>query len=465
MERLDENEGRPSHSFRRSIAAGLLLVAALLVLPPVAVVAALWRGLPAQEAMAATAVVVLALIGGTGVLWRLWLAARRHFSGLERLRGLLLGLGSRAEGGPLAAYVALDDREVEELRAVILDLADGLRERRSRPDARLRAVLESVGEAIVVVTQDGLVSLVNGPAKALLGADRVAVGTSVFAALDRESVDSAMADARGANRPLGKVLRTVSGDPLEATVREFGEHGGAIITFAPSGQDGLALVLEDDLAMHERPPAPRALQESLSISDLPLVVFDCETTGLDVLRDRVISLGAVRMHGDKIYRGSMIDRLVDPGMPIPARSSAIHGITDAMVAGAPNFAAVEPSFRELTEGCLLVGHNVPFDIAMLRGEYEQAGMPWPDPRSIDLLQLVTALDPNMGSASLDALAALWGVEIRGRHTALGDALVTAEIYRMVLPRLQAEGVTNLGQLEAFCGQATSVIKRQKAMGW
>ena len=465
MQEVDESERGFGQSFRRMVAAGFLLIAALLVLPAGAVIVAMWRGLPAEEAMAASAVLTLAFLGGTGVLWRLWLAAHRHFAGLERLRGLLLGLGSRAEGDPIAPYVAVEDREVESLREVVLDLAEVLRERRSRPDTRLRAVLESVSEAIVVITEDGLVSLVNGPAKVLLGADRVAVGTSVFAALDRESVDDAMYHTKGANRALAKILRSVSGEPMEAMVREFGGHGGAIITFPAPDREDHVLLLEDDLAMHETPPAPLPIEESLPLTNLPVVVFDCETTGLDVSQDRVVSLGAVRMHGDRIYRGFVIDRLVDPGMPIPARSSAVHGITDAMVSTAPRFATVEPLFRDLSSGCLLVGHNVPFDIAMLRAEYEQAGMAWGDPRSIDLLQLVTALDPSMESASLDALASFWGVEIRGRHTALGDALVTAEIFRLLLPRLIAEGVTTLGQLETLCATAVSVIKRQKAMGW
>jgi len=108
---------------------------------------------------------------------------------------------------------------------------------------------------------------------------------------------------------------------------------------------------------------------------------------------------------------------------------------------------------------------VPFDLAILRFEYAAAGLDWPAPRSLDLLQLVTALDAALESASLDALADFWGVEIRGRHTALGDALVTAEIFRVLLPRLADRGVRTLGEADAFCARATSVIRRQTAMGW
>ena len=100
-----------------------------------------------------------------------------------------------------------------------------------------------------------------------------------------------------------------------------------------------------------------------------------------------------------------------------------------------------------------------------RLEYEAAGIDWPTPHSLDLLQLVTVLDPALESASLDALADFWGVENRGRHTALGDALVTAEIFRVLLPRLADLGVHTLGDANDFCGRATTVIRRQTAMGW
>ncbi|MDX1402838.1 MAG: 3'-5' exonuclease, partial [Kiloniellales bacterium] len=205
--------------------------------------------------------------------------------------------------------------------------------------------------------------------------------------------------------------------------------------------------------------------DDMPLERLPSVVFDCETTGLDVTRDRMISIGAVRLQGSRIFHGETLDRLVDPGVPIPARSRAVHGITDNMVAGQPKFEMIESQFRHFTEGCVLIGHNVPFDIAILRREYELAGLKAPAFASLDLLQLVSVLDPQLTDASLDKLAAYWGVEIRGRHTALGDSLVTAELYRLLLPRLASEGVETFGQVREFCSRAKDVIRRQKEMGW
>ena len=455
---------RADLSFRRTLAAAVLLLAALVAVPAAVLLALVARGPDGEAIMATAAVVLLAVLGAWGVLWRLWLAARRHFAGLERLRGLLLGLEGRADGDPIAPYVAVEDREVESLRAVALLLAETLQAKRRDPDARLHAILDSVAEPIVVITEDGLVSLVNGPAKALLGAESVAAGTSIFAALSRRSVDAAMERAKAAGEPVEAEVYTVTSARLEATVREFGAHGGAIFSFSGSGR-GVATGLDYDLALHERPPSPRPLSGDMALSDLPALVFDCETTGLDVTRDRMVSIGGVRLQGERLFRSLVLDRLVNPAMSIPARSTAIHGITDAMVENAASFADIEPLFRELAQGCVLIGHNVPFDLAILRFEYAAAGLDWPAPRSLDLLQLVTALDAALESASLDALADFWGVEIRGRHTALGDALVTAEIFRVLLPRLADRGVRTLGEADAFCARATSVIRRQTAMGW
>lgn len=451
-------------SFRRTLSAGVVVLAALVAVPSAVLVALAVRGLDGEEMIASVAVVVLAALGAWGVLWRLWLGGRRHFAGLERLRGLLLGLEGRSTGDPIAPYVPVEDREVESLRAVALLLAETLQARRRDPEARLHAVLDSISEPLVVITEDGLVSLVNGPAKALLGAESVAVGTSIFAALSRHAVDAAMDRAKAAEGPIEAEVYTITSKPLKATVREFGAHGGAILSFSEA-VPCVAAGLDHDLALHERPPKPRPVSDDTALSDLPALVFDCETTGLDVTRDRMVSIGAVRLQGARLFRSLVLDRLVNPGVPIPPRSTAVHGITDAMVEAAPSFGKVEPLFRELAEGCVLIGHNVPFDIAILRLEYEAAGIDWPTPHSLDLLQLVTVLDPALESASLDALADFWGVENRGRHTALGDALVTAEIFRVLLPRLADLGVHTLGDANDFCGRATTVIRRQTAMGW
>ena len=94
-----------------------------------------------------------------------------------------------------------------------------------------------------------------------------------------------------------------------------------------------------------------------------------------------------------------------------------------------------------------------------------AGRAWHDPPSLDTLLLTSALDPALPSFELDKIAERLGVDVHGRHTALGDALVTAEVYVRLLPRLADTGVTTLGQAQAFAQTAKGFVQKQKEAGW
>jgi DNA polymerase-3 subunit epsilon len=161
----------------------------------------------------------------------------------------------------------------------------------------------------------------------------------------------------------------------------------------------------------------------------------------------------------------VFDRLVNPGVPIPPAATAIHGIADAMVRDAPGFAEVARELVPLLDGMVLVGHNVAFDAAMLRREAATAGIAWPDPPTLCLAQLEAVLEPDAGAFDLDTIARRLDVDVHGRHTALGDALVSAEILFHMLPRLAARGVTTFGAAVAFAARATAVIEGQRGAGW
>ena len=177
-----------------------------------------------------------------------------------------------------------------------------------------------------------------------------------------------------------------------------------------------------------------------------MLVLDTETTGVDIYRDRVLSIAALPLHGARLYKADAFDRLVNPGIAIPPASSAIHGITDAMVRDAPAFAEVARALLPRIDGLVLVGHNVGFDAAMLRREAKAAGIDWPERPTLCLAQLEAVLEPEGADLSLDAMARRRGIDVHGRHTALGDVLVTAEIVVHMLPRLADRGVTTFGQV-------------------
>ena len=98
-------------------------------------------------------------------------------------------------------------------------------------------------------------------------------------------------------------------------------------------------------------------------------------------------------------------------------------------------------------------------------EAKLADLPWREPVGLDTLRLYAALYPQAPDVELDAVAADLDVDVRGRHTALGDALVTAEVYRRLLPLLGAAGVRTLGEALAFAERPPMIRRLQRALGW
>jgi DNA polymerase III epsilon subunit-like protein len=174
------------------------------------------------------------------------------------------------------------------------------------------------------------------------------------------------------------------------------------------------------------------------------VALDLETTGLDPRRDAVVAAAAVPVRGGVPQPG--YETLVDPGRPIPASSSAIHGITDAMVRGAPAIGSVLESLTRAWGDAVLVGHGVSFDLAILAREALAHGRRLPGNPVVCTMQLTAALHPDWPDVTLDTVAARLGVVIRDRHTPRGDAEAAAAILVALLPRLRERGVTALGEL-------------------
>lgn len=203
-------------------------------------------------------------------------------------------------------------------------------------------------------------------------------------------------------------------------------------------------------------PPPRAevfdlslLQVSEALEEAPLegllyTAFDLETTGLDPKEDAIIALGAVHLLGSRVLRHEVYEALVDPGRPIPKASTEVHGLTWEMLKGKPRLEEVLPAFRAFLEGSVLVAHNGAFDMAFLR----KVGID--QPPLVDTLLLAHLLFPDLKDHRLERLAERFGVPVLGRHTALGDALMTAEVYARMIPLLKERGFRTLGQALRAC---------------
>ncbi len=376
------------------------------------------------------------------------------------------------------AVNALAERAERAEREVEVRVAAARAELATERD-RLAAVLADLENPVIVCTRDGLVLLHNDAARAALGSENyLGVGRSVFAVLDRDDLAHPVGLALGGQRVSAAVRcgsRVV--DLRVGPVTESGRSTGFVLVAPPPPADAEATPHGSAAAHLDLAPraAPRPVVYDFRLLDLDparpgadddlrslaFTVLDLETTGLHPeAGDRVVSVGAVRVDRARVREDDVLDRLVDPRRPIPPTATAVHGITDAMVAGRSRLPEVLGDLARFSSETVLVGHDIAFDLAFLRPAAEQAGVKLPA-RVLDTLLLSAVLHPADGeSHGLDAVAARFGVPVLGRHTALGDALVTAEVLVRMVDQLAAQGITTYG--EAVAAASTTRLARESA---
>jgi len=204
---------------------------------------------------------------------------------------------------------------------------------------------------------------------------------------------------------------------------------------------------------------------AIPLVSLDAIAFDTETTGLDTSRARIIQLGAVKIERGQVNPARSFQQLVNPGEPIPAHSTRIHGIHDEDVAQAKQFSEVEPEFSDWLGDSVLVGYASGFDLAMLKREHQLAGLDWLAPRTLDVRYLVNILSPNLPDFSLDTITAWLGIEAKDRHSALGDAVSTARVFLALLPLLRERGIRTLAEAERACQKFSKITADEVSLGW
>ena len=164
----------------------------------------------------------------------------------------------------------------------------------------------------------------------------------------------------------------------------------------------------------------------------PLVFFDLETTGIDIAKDRIVEISMVKVmpNGEEIVK----TRRIDPGMPIPPESTAIHGITDEDVKDCPKFKEIAKSLAAQIEGCDLAGFNSNrFDIPMLAEEFLRAGV------DVDLNRRkfidVQTIFHKMEQRNLTAAYKFYcNKDLTNAHSAEADTMATYEVLKAQLDR-------------------------------
>lgn len=177
------------------------------------------------------------------------------------------------------------------------------------------------------------------------------------------------------------------------------------------------------------------------------VVFDTETTGFFYnKKDEIISVGAVAIENGLIT-DACFSQFVNPNRLIPAIATEITGITNEMVADCPDILTVLDQFLVFKGLSPLIAHTASFDLNFINIKLRRYCGHRLNTPTIDTLLLAQLLFPNEKNLrSLDSLAQYYGIQPTGRHTALGDALITAQIYTKMLDSLFELGIKTTYQL-------------------
>lgn len=181
----------------------------------------------------------------------------------------------------------------------------------------------------------------------------------------------------------------------------------------------------------------------------PLVFFDLETTGIDIVKDRIIEISYVKVFPNGKEESKTMR--INPGMPIPPASTAIHGITDDDVKDCPLFKNVAKLLAAQIEGCDLAGYNSNrFDIPLLAEEFLRAGV------DIDLTRRkfidVQTIFYKMEQRTLAAAYKFYCQKsLENAHTAAADTMATYEVLKAQLDRYPElkNDVTFLSEFSSF----------------
>ncbi|PLX70035.1 MAG: 3'-5' exonuclease [Denitrovibrio sp.] len=174
-----------------------------------------------------------------------------------------------------------------------------------------------------------------------------------------------------------------------------------------------------------------------NIEDAVFCVVDTETTGLDINSARIINVAAVKVQNYKII--DFYNSFINPEEMIPKESIKWHNITDEMVIDKPTVDEILPDFLNFCNDSIIVGHHIAFDIKMINKEMINSFGCEMHNYSLDTMLIYSnAIIKKDEHYSLDHLLEKYSVTCNGRHTALGDALATAEVFSKMITQASGE---------------------------
>lgn len=173
---------------------------------------------------------------------------------------------------------------------------------------------------------------------------------------------------------------------------------------------------------------------------LRIIYYDTETTGLHPDKERIIELAAYDPLNDRSFVS-----LINPGRLIPAEATAIHHITNEMVAEAPNFESVADDFCAFCEGdvVLLAHNNDAFDIHFMRAEFTRANRKMPDWKFLDSLKWARRYRPDLPRHTLQFLREIYGINANNAHRALDDVMILHQVFKEMTDDLSIDTIYEL----------------------
>jgi len=203
--------------------------------------------------------------------------------------------------------------------------------------------------------------------------------------------------------------------------------------------------------------------EHRPLYDVTFAVLDVETTGGSPADDALTEVGAACWRGGELL--GTFSTLVDPGGPIPEPVSALTGITDAMVTGAPTAAVVLADLTGFVGEAVVVGHNLRFDLAFLGAVAARSGWPPLDNTTVDTLALARRLvRDDVPDCRLGTLARVLRLDHLPTHRALADVLATGDLLHRMIELATGFGVLCLGDLLEFATASAPGRRRPRQRG-
>ena len=185
-----------------------------------------------------------------------------------------------------------------------------------------------------------------------------------------------------------------------------------------------------------------------TLSDMSFCALDLETTGTNPVLHMIVEVGIIRFTLNDVT--ATCERLVYPGMTIPAEAVRIHGITDDMVRGAPRIGALLPEISEILRDSVLVIQNPDFDLSFLAWAYQNNGVTPPELTAVDTVRLSRLAFPDLANYKLETISRHLDINIH-HHRALADASACMGIFRHIMRKKDRDGTWRLSDLNRFHG--------------